>query len=72
MLFKNWLTQADALNIIESYRFTLSTISNAGTPSSHIVLLKDIDEEGIIFSTSELSQKGKDLRHNPLVARTLW
>lgn len=72
LLFKAWLKQADSLNIVESRGFALSTISDIGIPSSRIVLLKDIDDEGVIFSTSELTKKGKDLSNNPLASGTLW
>jgi dihydrophenazinedicarboxylate synthase len=72
LLFKQWLNQADVLKISEPRGFVLSTVDNSGKPSSRVVLLKDLDDKGIIFSSSSLSQKGKDLSSNPIVSGTLW
>ena len=72
LLFKQWLSQADALKISEPRGFVLSTVDNSSKPSSRVVLLKDLDDKGIIFSSSSLSQKGKDLSSNPIVSGALW
>lgn len=37
-----------------------------------MIVLKELDDSGIIFSTSSESSKGKDLKLNPWVAGTLW
>ena len=62
----------DALNVSEPRGFSLSTIGQKNKPSSRIVFLKSIDTQGVILSSSELSQKGKDIRNNSFVAVTLW
>jgi pyridoxamine-phosphate oxidase len=72
LLFKQWLIQAEALKISEPRGFVLSTVDNFGKPSSRVVLLKDLDDKGIIFSSSSQSQKGKDLSGNSNVSGTLW
>ncbi len=71
LLFKQWLIHADDLKISEPRGFILSTVDNSGKPSSRVVLLKDLDDKGIIFSSSSLNQKGKDLNHNPISLRSL-
>lgn len=72
LLFKQWLKSAEALKVSEPRGFVLSTVDNSGKPSSRVVLLKDLEDTGIIFSSSSLSQKGKDLSSNPIASGTLW
>jgi dihydrophenazinedicarboxylate synthase len=72
LLFKQWLKSAEALKVSEPRGFVLSTVDNSGKPSSRVVLLKDLDDKGIIFSSSRLSQKGKALNHNPIASGSFW
>jgi len=46
---------------------TLSTIGIDGFPKSRVVLLKKFDENGFVFYTNYLSEKGKALANNPNV-----
>lgn len=69
---KEWLDSADLLQIVEPRGLVLSTIDDCGRPSSRIVLLKMVDDTGVIFASSEVSQKGKDLEKNSVAAGTLW
>jgi pyridoxamine-phosphate oxidase len=71
-LLKKWLETASQLNVREPSGLTLATVDLAGHPSTRVVLLKSIDEKGIIFSTSEESTKGQNLKTNPLAAGSLW
>jgi pyridoxamine-phosphate oxidase len=71
-LLQRWLDAADRLNIVEPRGLALSTVDASGKPSSRIVLLKSVDETGIVFGSSEISQKGRDIEGNPTVAGTLW
>lgn len=71
-LFQRWLETADRLKIVEPRGFILSTIDSSGKPSSRVILLRNLDENGVIFASSETSQKGRDLSTNPLAAGTLW
>jgi len=71
-LFKQWLANADALKLSEPRGFVISTIDNFGKPSSRVVLLKDSDDKGIIFSSSSVSQKGQDLSTNPIASGSFW
>lgn len=40
---------------------TLATVNRAGRPSTRTVLLKSLDEEGLVFFTDRRSGKGQDL-----------
>ena len=71
-LLKKWLTIADQLKVSEPRGFVLSTVDIYGKPSSRVVLLKTIDDTGVIFASSETSQKGLDLSKNPIASGTLW
>lgn len=72
LLFRKWIEQAENIDIPEARGFTLSTADNDGYPSSRILLMKDMDETGIIFLTSGDSAKGHEMKANPHVAGTFW
>src|SRR5262245_30924602 len=46
----------------------LATASAAGLPSVRMVLLKGADEQGLVFFTSYVSRKGRELAENPRAA----
>lgn len=71
-LFQKWMAEAERLKIIEPRGLILSTVNSSNKPSSRVVLLKSIDNKGVVFATSSKSQKGKDLENNAFVAGTLW
>jgi len=71
-LLQRWLEQADSLKIIEPRALVLSTMKDISKPSSRVVLLKTVNDTGVIFASSEVSQKGKDIEANPVAAGTLW
>lgn len=44
---------------------SLATVAANGKPSIRTVLLKAIDEQGLVFFTDRRSRKGRDLQANP-------
>jgi pyridoxamine 5'-phosphate oxidase len=46
----------------------LATSSAGGAPSVRMVLLKSADERGLVFFTSYVSRKGRELAENPRAA----
>jgi len=46
----------------------LATASGGGAPSVRMVLLKSAGERGLVFFTSHVSRKGRDLAENPRAA----
>ena len=46
----------------------LATVDPAGVPSARAVLLKGLDERGLVFYTSYESRKGREIAANPAVA----
>jgi pyridoxamine 5'-phosphate oxidase len=58
--------------IKEPTGMTLSTVGADGRPSARVVLLKAIDQSGLVFYTNTLSRKGKDIAAHPDVALGFW
>ena len=67
-LFRRWWHEAIEMEIDEANAMTLSTVNKHGQPSSRIVLLKGINNEGFEFFTNYQSQKAMDMEANPHVA----
>lgn len=66
--FKSWWQQAIESKMEEPNAMALSTCDTSGKPSSRIVLLKEIKENGFVFFTNYLSRKGKEIEKNPFVS----
>jgi pyridoxamine 5'-phosphate oxidase len=66
--FQKWLAEALAEKIPEPNAMTLATVSPQGRPSSRPVLIKDCDEQGIVWFTNYQSRKGHDLEVTPFAA----
>jgi pyridoxamine 5'-phosphate oxidase len=47
---------------------SVATATTQGRPSSRMVLLRGIDQQGLVFYTDRESDKGRDLRVNPFAA----
>ncbi len=71
--FSRWLDDAFAAEVPEPEAFVLSTVSAGGSPSSRTVLLKQFDQDGIVFYSNYRSAKAVDLSGEPRVAALfLW
>ena len=71
--FALWFEQALAADLIEPNAMTLATATPEGKPTARIVLLKGFNEQGFVFYTNYLSQKGQQLIANPYAALVfLW
>lgn len=71
--FRRWFADAERAQLLEPNAMTLATADRSGRPSARVVLLKQIDERGLIFFTDYRSRKARDLAASPLVALTfLW
>ncbi len=72
ILLQKWLDAAEEIGINESKGFVLSTVNSNCIPSSRVVLLKELDQTGIIFTSKDDGIKGKDLTLNPWAAGNFW
>ncbi len=59
-----WFEEAVNCQILDPYAMCLSTVSKEGQPSSRIVYMRDIIDDGFVFYTNYLSQKGLELEDN--------
>lgn len=71
-LMKDWVKQAEKVGISEPLGMTLTTVNQAGWAWNRVVLVKELNKSSIIFGSSFLSDKGKDIEHNPKVAGSFW
>jgi len=66
--FHNWFNAAHDAGVEDPTAMNLTTVDPDGWPSSRIVLLKGVDEEGFRFFTNYGSQKGREIEKNAQVA----
>ncbi|WP_020537065.1 pyridoxamine 5'-phosphate oxidase [Lewinella cohaerens] len=66
--FKQWFAAAQQSEVREPNAMTLATIAANGRPKARIVLLKHVDDHGLLFYTNYDSQKGQDLVANPVAS----
>lgn len=66
--FKQWFEQALEAQIPEPNAMTLATVNEQGRPSARIVLIKDMDERGLVWYTNYESRKSHDLAVHPFAA----
>ena len=71
-LMKDWVRQAKQAEFAEPLGMTLTTIDRSGLPWNRVVLIKQLDEFSIVFGSSSVSEKGKNIEHNSMVAGSLW
>ena len=65
-----WLDEARNL-AGEPQTMTLATATRDGKPSARVVLLRGLDDRGLVFFTNRESRKGHELRRNPRAAVVL-
>jgi len=68
--FRLWFDGVLEAGIAEPNTFVLATVDPDGRPSARAVLMKKMDEEGLVFYTNLASRKSQELRANPLAAAT--
>lgn len=66
--FRKWFQHAIEAEVMEPNAMNLATINPKGGLSSRIVLLKDIDDDGIVFYTNYDSEKGVQIMNDSQVA----
>ena len=66
--FGLWLQQAIDGQLPEPNAMTLATVGSDLRPSTRIVLIKGLDERGVVWYTNYGSRKGQELGRNPFAA----
>ncbi len=70
--FEIWFQEAVKAQVPEANAMILSTVGENGRPSARVVLIKDFDENGLIFYTNYKSQKAKEILVNPYASLTFF
>ncbi|MEV7638128.1 pyridoxamine 5'-phosphate oxidase family protein [Pseudarthrobacter enclensis] len=75
-LFKQWLDEALAAGTQQPHAFSLATVGEdpdgGPQPSSRMLILKNIDDDGWHFATSRTSRKGRELAESPRAAMNFY
>jgi pyridoxamine 5'-phosphate oxidase len=66
--FQQWLQEAIAGKLPEPNAMTLATVDAQMRPSTRVVLIKGLDERGVVWYTNYDSRKGQALAGNPYAA----
>lgn len=67
-LFEKWLAQACAARLSDPTAMCVATVDEHGQPYQRIVLLKHVDEKGMVFYTNLGSRKAQHLAHNARIS----
>ncbi|KAJ8762524.1 hypothetical protein K2173_007963 [Erythroxylum novogranatense] len=66
--FCKWFDDAMTARLKEPNAMALTTVGKDGKPSSRLVLLKGVDENGFVWFTNYESRKARELSENPRAA----
>lgn len=69
---KNWINLAIEANLTEPNAMCLATATAEGYPSNRMVLLRHLDEQGLVFFTNYNSRKGLEIHQNPRGSVVFW
>ncbi|WP_109853822.1 pyridoxamine 5'-phosphate oxidase [Aggregatibacter actinomycetemcomitans] len=70
--FEHWLDDAINAQVNEPTAMNLATVNENGRPSSRMVLLKEVNVQGVVFFTNYHSRKGRAIEQQPYVALTFF
>jgi pyridoxamine 5'-phosphate oxidase len=65
---ESWIADAANNNVSEPNAFSLSTVDADGKPHSRIVLLRNLQADGLVFYSNYQSAKARQLDTNPYVS----
>jgi pyridoxamine 5'-phosphate oxidase len=68
---RRWLADAVAAGVLQPDAMALATATPDGRPSARMVLVKAVDQKGLVFYTNRDSAKGRELAANPRAAAIL-
>jgi len=64
-MFDRWMGEAHEAIRHDANAMVVSTVGPDGAPSSRLILLKGVSEDGFVFFTNTASAKGRDLAADP-------
>nr|WSX49114.1 phenazine biosynthesis FMN-dependent oxidase PhzG [Streptomyces sp. NBC_00974] len=71
-IVRDWWDTAERLGVREPKALALATADERGRPSTRIVAVNEITDEGLVFATHVNSQKGRELNGNPWASGVLY
>lgn len=71
-LLRDWVQTAMEQEVREPWAVTLATADVEGRPSTRTVMIKDIDDSGLVFASTAGSRKGQELEVNPWASVTFF
>jgi pyridoxamine 5'-phosphate oxidase len=71
-LFRRWFNEAIASGSRLPDAMTLATATKDGKPSARMLLLKGVEDDGLVFYTNYNSRKARELDENPRAALVLY
>lgn len=71
-LIRDWIEDARAAGAPLPDAFQLATAEPGGAPSVRTVIVKEVDESGLVVVTSLGSRKARELLRNPRCALVAW
>ena len=70
---EKWIADASELELTDNTAMTLATVDADGQPSQRVVLLKQLDQDGLVFFTNLNSNKAQDISaNNKVSANFAW
>ena len=66
------LEEAESAKLVDWNAMNIASVDQINQPSSRMVLLKKISDDGLVFYTNYNSRKGKEIQLNPKVAVNFW
>lgn len=71
-LIREWFESAVSHGVREPFAAVLATADTAGRASSRVLLVKDVDERGLLFAGFRGSRKGRELEESPWASLTFY
>ncbi|NWB97473.1 pyridoxamine 5'-phosphate oxidase [Pseudomonas gingeri] len=72
IVLRNWLERARRYGVREPKALALATADARGRPSTRVVVISEVSDSGLLFSTHVGSQKGRELSENPWASGVLY
>ena len=66
--FRKWFDEGIQSEVLEPNAFVLSTVAEGGKPFQRTVLMKALDDKGVVFYTNYKSRKAQQIEENPNVS----
>ena len=66
------LEEAESASLVDWNAMNIASVDQMNQPSSRMVLLKKISDDGLVFYTNYNSRKGNEIELNPKVAVNFW